>query len=131
MNFTRIDIFIMIPIVAIWCGIVKIKNGTFDISNSYHSSIIYILLSSFADNNNGSYIIDLEDAYHINETEKPCKFTLAFDFYHWDLAGPQISISSGGIDPMAPSVTNSDKDLDEEALLKLATNATGKEIRFP
>jgi len=32
---------------------------------------------------------------------------------------------------MVPSVTNSDKDLDEEALLKLAANAAGKEIRFP
>jgi hypothetical protein len=88
-------------------------------------------LSSFADNNNCSYIIDLEDAYHINETDKPRKFTPAFDFYDWGLAGPQISTSSGGIDPMVPSMVNYDKDLDEEALLKLAANAAGKDIRFP
>ena len=86
---------------------------------------------SFANNDNYSYIIDLEDAYHISETDEPRKFTPAFDFYDWDLAGPQTSTSSGGIDPMVPSGTNSDKDLDEEALLKLATDAVGKEIRFP
>jgi hypothetical protein len=77
-----------------------------------------------------SYIIDLEDAYHINDDAKPAQFKPSIDWIDWGLEGPTL-ITDDGVDPMVPCHQFSLVDPGDEALLKMANDAVGKKIYNP
>ncbi|KAK2812811.1 hypothetical protein FQN50_001140 [Emmonsiellopsis sp. PD_5] len=80
--------------------------------------------------NKKCYIIDLEDAYQINDDEEPTKFMPELDYRVWEIAGPEINCSSFGLDPMVPYDKKFIKDPDDEMLEKMAADAAGKELVF-
>ncbi|KAK2767508.1 hypothetical protein FQN54_003665 [Arachnomyces sp. PD_36] len=76
------------------------------------------------------YIIDLEDAYHIDDGDQPKRFKPAIDWMDWALASPTY-IMSDGIDPMYPWGQFSLVDPGDDALRKMATDAAGKDVYKP
>ncbi|KAK2802116.1 hypothetical protein FQN50_007480 [Emmonsiellopsis sp. PD_5] len=81
--------------------------------------------------NKKCYIIDLEDAYQINDDAKGKKFIPERDFHTWGIAGPEINTSMYGLDPMVPYDLKFIEDPDDETLEKMAKEAEGKDIVFP
>lgn len=76
-------------------------------------------------------IIDLESARVVGDTEKPRQFTHPIRFLSWGLAGPEIDIREGGIDPMVPYSNKPGVfNFDDAALKKMAADSDGKEVYF-
>ncbi|KAK2754214.1 hypothetical protein FQN54_007093 [Arachnomyces sp. PD_36] len=79
--------------------------------------------------NKKCYIIDLEDAYQINDNEEPTKFIPEIQYREWGVAGPEINCSSYGLDPMVPHDGECIEDPGDEILQKMADDA-GDELVF-
>lgn len=77
-----------------------------------------------------SYIIDLEDAYQINDDEEPTKFMPELHYREWGIAGPETNCHMYGLDPMVPHDGKCIDDPDDEILEKMAADAAGKELVF-
>ncbi|PGG99163.1 hypothetical protein GX51_06422 [Blastomyces parvus] len=80
--------------------------------------------------NKKCYIIDLEDAYEINDDKEPTKFMPALHYREWGIAGPEINCHMYGLDPMVPHDGTYIEDPDDEMLEKMAADAAGKELVF-
>ncbi|PGH03321.1 hypothetical protein AJ79_07399 [Helicocarpus griseus UAMH5409] len=80
--------------------------------------------------NKKCYIIDLEDAYEINDDEEPTKFMPEFHYREWGITGPEINCHMYGLDPMVPHDGKCIEDPDDETLEKMAADAAGKELVF-
>ncbi|EZF31048.1 hypothetical protein H109_06693 [Trichophyton interdigitale MR816] len=76
------------------------------------------------------YIIDLEDARHLDDDCPPKIFTPERDFLVWGIAGPEINTSLYGLDPMVPHDRKFIKNPSDEELEKMAQDATGKPLYF-
>lgn len=107
-----------------WYGILKGRSG----QSSYNAPIFSLVY--FDRSFSYSYIIDLEDAYDINDDAKPAQFKPSIDWIDWGLAGPTL-ITNDGVDPMVPCHQFSLVDPGDEALLKMANDAVGKNIYNP
>lgn len=77
-----------------------------------------------------SYIIDLEDAYDINNDAEPFKFKPSQHWFRWGLAGKTL-IASDGVDPMVPYCDYSIVDPDDEKLEQMVAAAEGKDVYIP
>ncbi|KAK2803492.1 hypothetical protein FQN50_006927 [Emmonsiellopsis sp. PD_5] len=80
--------------------------------------------------NKKCYIIDLEDAYEINDADDPEKFCPEFHFRKWGIAGPESNTSEYGWDPMVPHDRSFQEDPGDEALEKMAAEAEGKPVQI-
>ncbi|EFE42838.1 hypothetical protein TRV_02410 [Trichophyton verrucosum HKI 0517] len=76
------------------------------------------------------YIIDLEDARHLDDDCPPKIFTPERDFLVWGIAGPEINTSLYGLDPMVPHDRKFIKNPSDEELEKMAQDAAGKPLCF-
>ncbi|EZG07122.1 hypothetical protein H106_03454 [Trichophyton rubrum CBS 735.88] len=76
------------------------------------------------------YIIDLEDARHLDDDCPPKIFTPERDFLVWGIAGPEINTSLYGLDPMVPHDRKFIKNPSDEELEKMAQDAAGKPLYF-
>ncbi|PGH21302.1 hypothetical protein AJ80_03352 [Polytolypa hystricis UAMH7299] len=61
------------------------------------------------------FIIDLEDAYSVNDDAKPAKLRPLIEWFNWGIAGPSV-ISGDGVDPMVPYDDYDLIDPDDEVL---------------
>ncbi|KKZ59858.1 hypothetical protein EMCG_05320 [[Emmonsia] crescens] len=82
------------------------------------------------DPENKIYIIDLEDAYQINDDKEPTKFMPELHYREWGIAGPETNCHMYGLDPMVPHDGKCIEDPDNEILEKMAADAAGKELVF-
>ncbi|EQL34713.1 hypothetical protein BDFG_03425 [Blastomyces dermatitidis ATCC 26199] len=80
--------------------------------------------------NKKCYIIDLEDAYQINDDEEPTKFMSELHYREWGIAGPEINCHMYGLDPMVPHDGKCIEGPDDEMLEKMAADAAVKELVF-
>ncbi|EEP82855.1 predicted protein [Uncinocarpus reesii 1704] len=81
--------------------------------------------------NQKCYIIDLEDAYQIENPDEYKKFIPELHWRSWQIAGPGKNCSLYGWDPMVPYGQPYIKDPSDEMLEKMAIEAAGKEVHFP
>ncbi|KAL2389229.1 hypothetical protein RJ035_002470 [Blastomyces gilchristii] len=80
--------------------------------------------------NKKCYIIDLEDAYQINDDEEPTKFMSELHYREWGIAGPEINCHMYGLGPMVPHDGKCIEGPDDEMLEKMAADAAVKELVF-
>ncbi|EAS35337.2 uncharacterized protein CIMG_00691 [Coccidioides immitis RS] len=80
--------------------------------------------------NKKCYIIDLEDAYQINDDEEPTKFMPEIHYREWGIAGPEINCHMYGLDPMVPHDRKFIKDPDDKTLERMAADSAGNQLVF-
>ncbi|KAK2810537.1 hypothetical protein FQN50_002794 [Emmonsiellopsis sp. PD_5] len=73
--------------------------------------------------NKKCYIIDLEDAYQIDDAKEPTEFMPELHYREWEIAGPEINCHMYGLDPMVPHDDKFIKDPNDETLEEMATKA--------